>query len=219
MTITVAGYPRSGTVWVARLLGDALDYPVTGLKGGRGTIAAEGLDRKGNGRVIHAHILPDHRLSNQGKVVLVVRDPRDVAVSAAAFWEWTLEETLDKMIDGPGPVELPPWQDYTDAWRAVNVPTVLYEDLQVCPQLVLEKLLEQLGEHPRRPLHRVIWRQSFAVKRYEIEQNGDGYPFGREAQLQHLRHGTSGEWEQRLSPTMKQRALDVWGDYLVWLDY
>ena len=50
--IVVAGYPRSGNVWMARLLGDVLDRRVVGIGGGDGTLAAEGKDRPLNGQVM-----------------------------------------------------------------------------------------------------------------------------------------------------------------------
>ena len=54
--ITVAGYPRSGNVWLCRLLGDALDVPVVGIAYGRDSLAAEGQERPNPGYVRQAHL-------------------------------------------------------------------------------------------------------------------------------------------------------------------
>ena len=134
--IVVAGYPRSGNVWMARLLGDVLDRRVVGIGGGDGTLAAEGKDRNGNGQVMQAHVYPAGPVRGPGEkdtffrenlqvdldrlngrqVVLMVRDPRDVAVSVAEFWGWSMDRALHNMIVGPGPLHLPPWAAYMKRW-------------------------------------------------------------------------------------------------------
>ena len=200
--ITVAGYPRSGNVWLCRLLGDALDVPVIG-----GSLAAEGQERSSPGYVRQAHLWvgKGHHLNTEvtDGFITIVRDPRDVAVSAAAFWGWTIDEALDKMIEGPGPLELPPWKVFVESWQ--SVPMVRYEDLWTNPKSVLSSLVQS-----DKSLDEVIERQSFAVKREEMRYRGNKYPFGRKAQKNHLRQGGMGEWREVLSTEQKNRALVAW---------
>lgn len=97
-TVYVIGYPKSGTTWLARLLGDVLDSPVgsTHLPGNATAIATEGQGRQGGHYVRQGHPLPVTRkpknhleLAYQlgdGRIVLMLRDPRDICVSGAYHW-------------------------------------------------------------------------------------------------------------------------------------
>jgi len=229
--LLVCGYPRSGNVWVSRLLGDILDRPVVGIQGTI-SLATEGKKRPGPGKVMQAHVYPgecerfwcgemqiDLRHRGNRKLVVVVRDPRDVLVSAAAFWNWSLEETMQRMIEGPGPLELPSWRVYVEAWLNKRIPIMRYEDFCHDAKTELANLLGALEEEPRKPLEEVVHRQSFDVKRAEMERYGDTYPFGKEAQLQHLRKGGTGEWQSELPSHMKRLALTVWRRPLAILGY
>jgi hypothetical protein len=215
--INVCGYPRSGNVWISRLLGDALDLPVVGIKGGRDSLAAEGKERRGKGYVKQAHLWPGdsgHLRVNLDKhkdciFLLMVRDPRDVAVSAAHYWKWTLDETLDKMIEGPGPLELPPWSVFVESWLKQYVPILRYEEFHQGAKKELTRVLEHLELEPQKDLDEVVNRQSFTVKRAELDRRGNRYPFGRTAQLKHMRKGTVGEWKDAFSPEQVKRTT-VW---------
>ena len=225
--ITVCGYPRSGNCWIARLLGEALDVKVVGIKGGRDSVAAEGLDRPGDGYVKQAHLWPGHGgglrvdLENKDDHIFlhIVRDPRDIAVSAAHYWDWSLDKALDKMIEGPGPLDLPSWATYVRAWMAYRIPILRYEDFHEDTKWELTKVLNHLGLEPQKDLAAVVENQSFPVKRAELERRGNRYPFKRTAQLKHIRSGKVGEWGKELSIPQKQRAFAAWRRLLHRLGY
>jgi len=223
--ITLCGYCHSGNVWISRLLGDALDLPVVGLWGGSESLAAEGNERRGKGYVKQAHLWPGEgghlcvTLAEQGIYLLMVRDPKDVAVSATHFWDWTIDEALDKMIDGPGPLGLPTWSVFVESWLKHYVPILRYEDFHQGAETELARVLEYLELEPQKELGEVVNRQSFDVKRAELEQRGDHYPFGREAQLRHMRSGKVGEWEDVFSTAQIQRSSLAWRRQLRKLGY
>lgn len=214
MDIIVVGYPRSGNVWLSRLLGDILDRPVIGVNGAL-SLATEGKDRPGPGRVMQAHkITPPEG----AKAVFLVRDPRDVLVSVAAFWDWPLDKALSHMVKGPGPLDLPPWSTYVEGWLAKRTPVVRYRDLYHDTVGILYGLLSALEETPRHLAMEVAWRQSFTVKKADIKARGNQYPFGQKAQLRHLRKGTTGEWRTLPDP-IKRQAQKAWGPLLSALGY
>jgi hypothetical protein len=113
MIIYILGYPKSGTTWLSRLLGDVLDSPVGALRPefNDKAIATEGQGRKGKYRICQGHAVPvagvDCLLPNLNqfgyehvtneKVVIMWRDPRDILVSAAHHWDRSLDEILDCM--------------------------------------------------------------------------------------------------------------------------
>ena len=100
--IIVTGYPKSGNTWLSRLLGDILNSPVTGRDDYEAVpISQEGLDRSGDYTIIQLHLVPDCSNHNNQfitnrfhicpdnhtdeKIVIPIRDPRDVAVSCMHY--------------------------------------------------------------------------------------------------------------------------------------
>lgn len=209
------------------MLGEALNVRVVGLRGGRGSLAAEGFEREGRGFVKQAHYWPGERGNlaidpnkKQGIVYLhLVRHPLDIAVSVAHYWDWPLDVALDKMIDGPGPLELPPWSVYVKSWLGEYVPILRYEDFHDDARGELDRILSHLGLQAQRDLAEVVEHQSFAVKREELEKEGNRYPFGREAQLKHMRRGAVGSWRQEFSREQEKRARIAWNGLLKGLGY
>ncbi|WP_321283952.1 sulfotransferase domain-containing protein [uncultured Vibrio sp.] len=93
--IVVCGYPKSGNTWLVRLIAEAINCPVAGFwceplhdEGGK-----EGLDRVSQYACYKAHHSHEqlqetfrHYANGSEKVVYIVRDPRDVVISASAFF-------------------------------------------------------------------------------------------------------------------------------------
>jgi len=90
--IVVCGFPKSGTTWVARLIGSLLSCPVKGYLGFEGkALATEGLDRSSKYTCYKSHGGLEEIRSHYPNIqylVYVVRDPRDVIVSAAYHFEF-----------------------------------------------------------------------------------------------------------------------------------
>lgn len=90
--IIVVGYPKSGNTWITRLTGSLVDCPVEGfLYGNHKEIASEGKNRESEYRIYKSH----HQffeLSKEdiksSKIIYVIRDPRDVAISGRHFFSF-----------------------------------------------------------------------------------------------------------------------------------
>lgn len=91
--IIVVGYPKSGCTWATRLIAELVGCPVAGFwKSDKEEIATEGEDRVSNFRCYKSH----HQLTeldvdldeSNTRVVYILRDPRDIAVSAADYFEF-----------------------------------------------------------------------------------------------------------------------------------
>lgn len=208
------------------MLGEALDVKVVGIHGGRDSIAAEGFKRKGKGYVKQAHYWPGEEGNlaidpdEKGGIFLhMVRNPLDIAVSSAHYWDWPLDKALNKMIDGPGPLELPPWSTYVDSWLKYYIPILRYEDWHNDAEREMDRLLNYLEMEPKRDLSDVVRNQSFVEKRKELEKRGNRYPFGRVAQLKHMRRGMVGDWRREFSKEQEHRARIAWNGLLRRLGY
>jgi len=209
--ILIVGYPRSGNTWISRLLGDALNSPVTGYLGAH-PLGEEGLDRPGPFVVRQLHLriakkdmgkfMPSaYRVClkhySSERIVLIVRDPRDVALSIMHYWQRkSLDDALQAMIFGDNPVRVHgPLGDFYAEWHAADLPYALvrYEDLLSNTEAMMRKLCHRLSVVPEHKISRVVRRQSFKNRKATIT---DDLPYGKGIQNTHLWKGRAGHWPE-----------------------
>jgi hypothetical protein len=91
--IVVVGYPKSGCTWATRLVAELVDCPVAGFwQSDKKEIAVEGERRVSDFRCYKSH----HQLAELGLqpndpnawLIYVLRDPRDIAISAANHFQF-----------------------------------------------------------------------------------------------------------------------------------
>jgi hypothetical protein len=89
--IVVCGYPKSGNTWLTRLVAELVEAPVGGFLDApeHKEIATEGIERESNYTVYKSHH-DGHEISSRirqcDKTIHIIRDPRDVAISASNFF-------------------------------------------------------------------------------------------------------------------------------------
>ena len=230
--IVVIGYPRSGNTWLSRLLGDLLDSPVGGLYNAK-PLATEGGDRPGPFKVLQLHLKPVHEMresvlpsawglcvplwKGNPPIVHVVRDPRDVVVSAWKYWNIkNLDDALSCVGAGLWPLKAHgAWSPYVSSWLDIDgVQMVKYEDLHTEPERVLRTLLDAWGLRIPGDVHmaRVIDRQGIERKRAEIAAGGKSWEYGEDIQLKHLRKGIAGDWRNHFNEEQLERARGYFGE-------
>ena len=90
--IIIVGYPKSGNTWATRLVAELIKCPVAGFldEPQNKDIVIEGSDRKSLYAAFKAHHTIDKLVKSPTaihKVICIVRDPRDIAVSGAHFFK------------------------------------------------------------------------------------------------------------------------------------
>ncbi len=91
--IVIVGYPKSGCTWATRLVAELVGCPVAGFWGSdKEEIAIEGKERVSDYRCYKSHhqfselgISPD---DSQTWLVYILRDPRDIVISAANYFQF-----------------------------------------------------------------------------------------------------------------------------------
>ena len=104
--IIVAGYPKSGNTWATRLIADLIDCPARGFLTPVNHVdnACEGDDRESEYACYKSHhqwheLVDDNLIDDQTSVIYIVRDPRDVAVSAANFFRLVPGPRLGRVLN------------------------------------------------------------------------------------------------------------------------
>ena len=243
-TVYVAGYPKSGTTWLTRLLGRALDSRTGGCMPQLDNTepATEGLDRPGPWVVRKGHfalldarggeVVPsEHVLSwrnlTHGRVAFIVRDPRDIAVSASYYWSSgrSRERNLAIFIEQMGMgkrFNLPPWQDYVEDWleRRFDFSLVLYEDLLLDTHGETMRILHEMGLHPSpQDVEKAVAFEQFSCRRKDIEATQDRLVLGRKYHLKLMRKGVAGDWRNHFTPGLTELAHRFFGPMMSRLGY
>lgn len=225
-TIYVAGYPRSGTTWLTRLLGDVLNCPTGGSIPGDDyrEPGAEGqgrpgayVIRKGHFELVsekgpavpRSHVLNYHQLTTEG-VVFIQRDTRDVICSVKEYWDIsTIEATIRYMAIGQ---VVRNYRQYMQVWLAATFPHVVtsYEALWNDTAAEITRIVSELGEPlDTERLNDSIFRQSFDERKKNAAIDGVHLPLGKEYHIKFYRRGGIGGWREQFG----QHDLELANSY------
>lgn len=211
--IYVIGYPKTGTTWMCRLLGDILDCPVGAIyrPDTARCIATEGDGRPGNYYIGHGHQVPTsgdkithHKIGidiiRDTKLIVMTRNTKDVIVSAMHHWKLpSIRATIDRMYYGKWPITHGGgYEHFYAKWNDVKGCDIVfqpYECLYYNTREELEIILDYFKiSVTRKIIDEAIERQSFNNRRRYTEKYGGQLSYGKEFQLGFLRKGIVGDW-------------------------
>ena len=246
--IVICGYPKSGTTWLSRLLAELVGCPLKGNWGFGDQSAqdVERLDRKSSNACYKSH----HRLADlmteptERKILLVyiIRDPRDVAVSAAHHFDMPISRIRQhfgpqlakvtgrlmphsyrraRLINAvlAGDPSISEW--LSESWRSHYLPFLnagthftQFERLLEDPVPTCRDLLNHIDfRQSDEHIQAAINRQSFPVRKKEFLDNDQQY------QYRFLRRGGSNYWRNEFSNKQKALFYEILGDDLDYWSY
>jgi hypothetical protein len=235
--VLVNGSPKSGTIWMLRMISTIPGYRAVGNFRGN-------IDRYYQiqyGDVVHGHdwYTPELReilFSQRLQVILMIRDPRDQLVSRMfhvkrspehswheRFKSSSVDEALMLCIEGrdglPGTDSMiklaRTWLDQKSGFLCIR-----YEDLWANPVGEFGRVLAYLGIEGNVSLAEVI------VNRNRFERLSIGRRFwqpmrkpGQEDASSHFRKGMVGDWRNYLQESHIRRFKEIAGEELISLGY
>jgi len=236
--VFVVSYPKSGNSWVRFLIanlvapGRPVDFSsVQQIVPGIDWLSANALRRLPHPRLLKSHEYFDPRY---GKLLYLVRDPRDVVVSyyhhhirSRLIPEgYPMEQYVARFLAG----RLDPygsWHEHVGSWRGAREsdPGFLlmrYEDLSAAPERGLRRIADFLGLRPSdAELELACARSSFEamrkLERFQAETEGTLSPL--RVQRPFVRSGTVGGWRRELPPALAAQITARWAATMATLGY
>ncbi len=166
-------------------------------------------------------------------VVHIVRDPRDVAVSAMHHWGLSLEDTLARMnnrqqwvatradLAPTVPQHLSDWSGHADSWMGSGLPrlTLRYEDLRADPAGVFRRVVAYIGlAVPEDRLHAAL--DACALENLQAQERASSF---RERQpgstAPFFRSGRVGGWRSVLTAEQARCLVAAHGSMMERLGY
>jgi len=237
--VFLTSYPRSGNTWARFLVGN-LAYPsepVTFLNVERlvpdmykhSDRTLRNLPRP---RIMKSHECFDPRYK---KIIYVVRDPRDVAVSNY-HWEmkqrsmgdsYPIEKFVPRWLEPIYWDRLGSWGDHVTSWLSTRQgkPGFLllrYEDMLANPEKELEKVARLLGIDPEPARLRRAAELSSADRMRRLEKDqGDQWVQTRYTRQDKnfVRKAASGDWRAILPSESVEMIESEWGEIMKRLGY
>ena len=145
------------------------------------------------------------KLDLTSKLVYIIRDPRDVAISYGNHFGHTLEKAIELIMldnnfifnakDNLAEV-LSSWDNHVKSWSTSNIPKIVmrYEDLILDPKKHIEKLFLFLNIKPLIPIDKIILKTSFKSLQDIEKKNGFKEASSRETFF--FRSGKMGEYKK-----------------------
>jgi hypothetical protein len=236
----VVSYPRSGNTWtrflIANLLHPDQNVSFTNIEKlipDTSSQSNRALKRTSRPRIIKTHQYFDHRY---GKLIYIVRDPRDVALSYYDFQrkymqiadEYPLDRYVDDFVTGRLiSADWGTWSENVASWIFTrgNSPTFLllrYEDMINDTAQELTRIANFLAVNPDTSrIQQAIERSSADRMRQleKLEEDKWVATKNRRKDIPFVRVARSGGWKSSLPESCVRQIESAWGDVMTKLNY
>ena len=236
----VVSYPRSGNTWTRFLIAN-LVYPeknvgftnIEKLIPDTSSQSNRALKATPRPRIIKTHEYFDHRYR---KVIYIVRDPRDVALSYYDFQRkyrqiedgYPLEQYVDDFVEGRLiSIDWGTWAENVASWmytrgKRKEFLLLRYEDMMKDTMHELTRIANFLGIAPETQRLQQAIERSSADRMRELEKlEADQWVAtkNRRKDIPFVRVAKAGGWRTSLPETCVRQIETAWGDLMTTLGY
>jgi len=234
----LVSYPRSGNTWARFLIANLLDgdSPITFANIDRKIPEPAAVSRRQLARVPRPRIIKSHEYFDPRyrRLIYIVRDPRDVAVSNYYFQlkkrfipdGYPMDEYISLFVS-TGIDVFASWAENVTSWIATRGTSrdfllLKYEEMTKEPERELSKIASFLGipAAPER-LARAVELSSPQRMRELEKQETDVWQVTRNTRkdIPFVRDAKSGAWGRALSKNQLERIESAWAPIMVALGY
>lgn len=235
----LVSYPRSGNTWTRFLIANLLfperevnflniDYLIPDVL----NVSRRELAKIQRPRLIKSHEYFDPRYK---RVIYIVRDPRDVAVSYYYFHlkqgfiedGYSLGNFVERLVKGEVDPAFASWSEHVMSWLGTRgdqpgFMLLKYEEMKANPAKELEKIADFLGiKHDAASLARAVQLGS-AERMRDLEKRDENQWIGtrkKRKDVRFVRTATSGGWRSSLRVEDVTAIERQWGSLMKFLGY
>jgi hypothetical protein len=236
----VVSYPRSGNTWTRFLIAN-LVYPeknvgfinIEKLIPDTSSQSNRALKSTPRPRIIKTHEYFDHRYP---KVIYIVRDPRDVALSYYDFQRkyrqiddaYPLERYVEDFVQGRLiSIDWGTWAENVSSWiytrgKSKNFLLLRYEDMMKDTMRELTRIAQFFGIVPEPARLQEVIDRSSADRMRELEKlEADRWVAtkNRRKDIPFIRVAKAGGWRTSLPVKSVEQIENAWGDLMTALGY
>jgi hypothetical protein len=235
--VFIVSFPKSGNTWTRFLIANLLhpEELVTFSNIDRLIPESEGLTRNELKRVPRPRIMKSHQYFDPRfrKVIYIVRDPRDVALSQFHFYrkrrritdDYPLEQFVTRFVSGDTS-DYGSWGDNVASWLATrqNSPNFLlmrYEDMVANTTDSLMQVASFLGVNTTPELLAQAIQRSSADEMRKLEGKNATASVTRNTRqdIPFVRAAGSGGWKSNLPESSVLALETAWAPLMKWLGY
>lgn len=234
----VVSYPRSGNTWTRFLIAN-LVYPqenvgfanIEHLIPDTSSQSVRALKRTPRPRIIKTHQYFDHRYR---KIIYIVRDPRDVALSLHDFYrkyreipdDYPVQASVNDFVRA-NPAGWGTWGENVASWiytrgQSSDFLLLRYEDMIADTATELARIARHLGiEASQERLHDIVQRCS-ADRMREMERREEDewiVTKRRRKDIPFVRVAKAGGWRANLPEPCVTQIESAWGEIMIRLGY
>jgi|SRR5271165_815897 len=235
----LVSYPRSGNTWTRFLIANLL-YPkepvsfanIERLIPDCEALSSRYLKSLPSPRCIKSHEYFDHRYR---KVLYIVRDPRDVALSYHSFQrkyrqiadDYPISQYVSDFVNGRlNSADWGTWAENVGSWLVregqASFLLLRYEDMMADPAAELAKIAPFFHVEPSADLLAVAVERSSAVRMRELERKESSQwvaTKNRRQDIPFVGTASSGGWKSRLPAESVAEIESAWGPLMQRLGY
>jgi hypothetical protein len=235
--VFLVSFPKSGNTWTRFLIANLLhpDEPANFGNIDRLIPESEGLTRNELQRVPRPRIMKSHEYFDPRfrKVVYIVRDPRDVAISQFHFYrkrrrisdDYSIERFVTRFIAGDTS-DYGSWGDNVASWlvarqKSSDFLLLRYEDLLAQTVAELTRVASFMGVSPTPELVAQAVERSSVDQMRKLEQGNATASVTRNTRqdIPFVRAAGSGGWRSTLPEKSVAELESAWAPLMKWLGY